>query len=306
VLLAAFVALPARGYAQAIPHAPAAQAPEPTDAQKDEARTRFQRALEFADDGNFDAALLELRRAYELAPSYKLLYNVGIIYQQLKDHARALDAFERYLAEGGADVPAERALDLKARMDRLRTRVALVDVRTSEPGAEVSVDDLPVGTTPFANPLRVNSGRRKITISKSGSATTSRIVELAGGETKTISVDISLPVAPPAPEPKSVVPWISWGTTLALAGAATATGFVALGAASDYDNKEGKLGLDPNELESSRSKAQTFALATDILAGAAIIAAGISIYFTVKPPGARRNTPSGAAGPTANGLRFTF
>lgn len=261
-------------------------------AAEQEARTRFKRALELADDGQPEAALEELKRAYELAPSYRLLYNIGVVYQSLKDATRSVDAYERYLAGGGADIPAERVTEVKQRIERLQERIGFLDVRVSHPGAEVAIDDLPVGSTPLKGKLRVNSGRRKLTVTLTGRAPAVRVVELAGGETKVVAVDLSsgggdrTPVAPP----KSVVPWVSWGITAALAGAATATGIVSLGKTGDYDTLEGTLGVSRAELSSARSTARNFALATDILAGAAAIGVGVSIYFTIKPPKLKRTS----------------
>src|SRR5262249_3306147 len=69
----------------------------PTTAAQAEAEQRYRRALDLFDEGNFEAALLELRRAYELAPTYRLLYNIAIVNVGLKDYVRAIDYFERYL-----------------------------------------------------------------------------------------------------------------------------------------------------------------------------------------------------------------
>src|SRR5262249_35038574 len=130
--------------------------PSPTAAAQNEAQERFQRGIELSQDGNFDAALLEMRRAYELAPTYRILYNIGLIYQQLKQYARAYDALERYLCEGGAS--AEHADDATKRLKHLEGRVAYLSITTSEPNAEVTIDDLSVGRTPLNHAVRVDSG----------------------------------------------------------------------------------------------------------------------------------------------------
>jgi hypothetical protein len=297
VPLAALVTSPA--HAQ-LPTFPGAQ-PASADAQE-EARARFKRALELADDGQFDSALLELRKAYELAPTYRILYNVGIVYQQLKDYARALDAYERYVDEGGAGIPAERLTDVNQRIERLKGRVGHLAVETSEPGAEVSIDDLVIGKTPL-KPVRVNSGQRKVTVHLPGRPAQTRVIELAGGETKSTSFDLRLlSVGAPPPEPKSIVPWVSWGITLALAGGALGTGLVALDKADKYDQLEGRFSVSPKDLQSAKDEAHTFGLVTDILAGAAIVGAGVSTYFTIKPPKAsREKSPSPQVGVYSSG-----
>lgn len=263
---------------------PQPEAAEASEAQQ-EARSRFKRALELADDGQFDAALVELNRAYELSPSYRLLYNVGVVHQQLKDYARALDAFERYLSEGGSEVPAERLADVKSRIERLRDRVGFLDIRTSEKGVDVTIDDRPVGRTPLP-PVRVNTGQRKITVMIAGRTPQSRVLELAGGETRRVSFDLTIVTAPPPPprqlqEKISIAPLVSWGATLILAGGALGTGVVALSKSREYDEVANEYGISSEDLESAKSDVKTFAILTDVFLGAAVVAAGVSTYLTI-------------------------
>lgn len=298
-----------RAFAQAAQLSPGATAPAPgatapapgaapsAEAQ-DEARRRFQRALELADDGNFDAALVELRKAYELAPTYRILYNVGLVYQQLKDYARSLDTFERYLDEGGANVPEDRLKEVSGRIDRLKTRVGFLTVVVNQPGAEITVDDLVIGTSPLPKAVRVNSGSRRVTAKLSGHPPESRIIELAGGENKTVQLDVRIAPDTVAAPPRSVVPYVSWGITAALAGATAVTGVLALGAAKDYDAKTDAFGATKADIEQANSKRKTLALVTDILGGVTIAAVGVSIYFTIKPP------KSSSSGSVTSGTAF--
>jgi hypothetical protein len=278
----------------------------PSAEAQEEARQRFMRALELADDGQFDAALVELNKAYELAPTYRILYNVGVVYQQLKDYARALDAYELYIEEGGAGIDEDRLKDVNARIERLNGRVGYLEVRTSEPGAEVTVDDRLVGKTPL-RPVRVNSGQRKVTVHLPGRPAQTRVLDLAGGETKVASFDVTLaPISVVARQepPKSIVPWVSWGATLALAGGALATGVVASNHIDDYDRLDGQFSPDRKAMTSAQDSAHTFGLVSDILWGAAIVGAGVSTYFTIKPPKVDQER-SPATPPTQVGLYST-
>ncbi|AKV03781.1 hypothetical protein AKJ09_10444 [Labilithrix luteola] len=264
--------------------------------------------MELADDGQFDAALVELKKAYDLAPSYRLLYNVGIVYQQLKDYARALDAYERYVEEGGAGIAEDRLADVNARIERLKGRVGHLDIRTTEPGAEVTIDDRVVGTTPL-RPVRVNSGQRKVTVHLAGRPAQSRILDLAGGETKVTTFDLVVASTTPPPEPKSIVPWVSWGATLAVAGGAVATGIIASNKADKYDQLENQFNVDKATLDSAKSNAHTFGLVTDVLGAVAIVGVGISTYFTIKPPKVSRETPPKVSFHTnglGGGLQYRF
>src|SRR5262245_43270875 len=81
--------------------AAAAPKKEPTPAEFEEAGRRYNRAIELFNEGSYDASLLEFRRSYELAPSYKILYNIALVNVQLNDYAQALNYFEQYMSEGG-------------------------------------------------------------------------------------------------------------------------------------------------------------------------------------------------------------
>jgi hypothetical protein len=281
----------ATAFAQAPPSptdAPAASAPPSTpDATPDkqsEARTRFKRALELYDDGDFDAALQELERAYALAPSFRLLYNIGLIFQQLKDYARALDAFERYLGEGGAEVPTESLDEVHRRIDRLKDRVAYLSVETGQAGVEISVDDVVVGRTPLPTPVRVNAGQRRISARLAGYPLDSRVIGLAGGERASVTFSFAVAVLPPAaPPPRShLVPYIAWGATGAVTIAAVATGVLALNATGNYDTEVAKFGIAPSDQSAAWEKAHGLAVTTDVLLGAAVLAAGVSVYLTLR------------------------
>src|SRR5688500_17904592 len=84
------------------------------DERAQEARTRYERALQLYNEGASEGALVEFERAYQLAPSYKLLYNIALIRLQLNDYAQALKAFQEYLAEGGTEIPSVRRRDRKS------------------------------------------------------------------------------------------------------------------------------------------------------------------------------------------------
>jgi hypothetical protein len=262
----------------------------PESSAQAEARARFNRALELVEDGDFDAAVLELQRAYDLAPSYRILYNIGLVSQQLKQYARAYDAFDRYLKEGGAEVPPDRVDEVTHRIERLKGRVAYLTIETDPPGAEIFVDDAAIGRTPFSAALRVNSGQRKIRVTYPSRESETQIVELAGGERRSLQLR-SGAGAKVEQAPRNVAAYIGWGTTGALTAAAVTTGILALTSTSSYDKTVNSPTATGSDISSAWDKAHTFALSTDILTGAAVVAAGVSLYYTLRPP---KRSPSAA------------
>lgn len=279
----------------------------------DEAGARFRRGVELFKEADFRAALIEFRRAYQLAPNYRVLYNLGQAHLELQDYAGALRAFERYLNEGGAQVPSARRAAVEAEIQKLQSRVARVEITTNVAGAELRVDDDVVGTSPLAQPVLVSAGRRKISAEKSGAPVATRTVDVAGGDRTTVALRIegvgqgadavaatasprlaSAPSAGEAAEGAKVrdeapprdagarsIPWVGWGVTGALAAGAVVTGLFALRAKDDLTQKQNTFPGDPAALGDARTKLRTLAVTSDILTGAAVIVGATSLFFTL-------------------------
>jgi len=251
-----------------------------------EADTHFRHGVDLYRDGDFSTALVEFQRAYELDAKYQVLYNVAEAYYQLQDYAHALLTFQRYLNDGGKRITPKRRKEVDRELEKLKGRVARLTVLTSEPGANLTIDEASVATTPLGEPLVVSAGRRKVTATVPGRPPITRVVELAGGDVQTVTLEI--PAAAPtvrvvtAPQRSITGPLIAWVATGALTAGAVATGIVALGASSDLKDKLGSFPGDPRAISAARSKTSAFALATDILAATAIAGVGVSIYLTVR------------------------
>ena len=164
-----------------------AQSPKGSEAQKlDDAQLRFQRGVELYNEGDLGGAFVEFKRAYELVPSYKILYNLGQVSYQRHDYASALRYFRQYLGEGDEAIPFDRQREVVAEIAKLAPRVGSVAVQALDDGAQVFVDDAPMGTTPVGT-LLVNVGRRKIDLVARGGEHTTRVVEVAGGDVVRVS-----------------------------------------------------------------------------------------------------------------------
>lgn len=252
-----------------------------------EADTHFRHGVELYRDGDFTTALVEFQRAYELDAKYQVLYNVAEAHYQVQDYAHALQTFQRYLTEGGKRLSAKRRKEVDKELEKLKGRVARLTVVTSEPGATIHVDDASVATTPLSEALLVSAGRRKVTATLPGRPPVTRVVDLAGGDLQTITLEI--PAAPPtvrlvtAPQRSITLPVIAWAATGALTAGAVVTGVLALGASSDLRDKLGAFPGDPRAISGARGKTAAFALATDLLAATALAAGGVSIYLILRP-----------------------
>jgi hypothetical protein len=314
---------------------PAAPAAAPTKAQQQEAATRFKKGLELFKDGDYQAALIEFRRANELAPNYNVLYNIGQVYFQLQDYPGALSALERYLNEGGASIPASRRADVVKDIEKLKARVANIEITTTVPDADVTIDDVPVGRSPLPKPVMVSAGRHKISVSKVGFTSATKIVEVASGDSPKILVEpveqkTALPVGPvepprgpveppplvvdnnpplppppPAPPPRSApVPGIV--VTSILTVGAVVTGALALSASSALKNDRASASATHDQLTSDATKTTALAVATDVMTGGAIIAFGVTLYVGLRTPAATPASPLSPAKPATGGTQIRF
>lgn len=320
------------------------KAAQPTKEARAEAGTRFRKGSELFNEGDYQAALIEFRRAYELAPTYQVLYNIGQVYFQLLDYANALTSFERYLTEGGDKVADKRKDEVKREIEKLRARIATLDITTTPPEAEIAIDDIPVGRTPLAKPLMVSAGRHKITASKDGFRAVTKLIEVAGADSLKIPLELpelkagtptppptattSTAITPPPPPPSATVttqpprppppeergiPWAGWAVTGALGAGAVITGVLALGASSELKTLRTSVGQSRDSLDSAQTKVTALALTTDILAGCAVIAGGVSLYLTITsgpvtpdeaaPAKAGRLQPTVRVGATPGGVQ---
>src|SRR5208282_3492138 len=111
-------------------------------------------------------------------------------YYQLQNYAAALGTFERYLDEGGSALDKKRRTYVEGEMQRLHGRVAQLHVTVNVAQADILVDDEKVGTSPLDRAITISQGKRKITASVAGKPPVTKVVEVAGGD----SVDVTLEV----------------------------------------------------------------------------------------------------------------
>src|SRR5882724_11333351 len=127
------VSLPARA------DAPSAGSTTPAAAPSEDvtvqAREHFAQATKLYKDGDFDAALVQFERAYQLKPNYKVLYNIGQTYFQLRQYVEARDAMTRYLKDGGDQIDAERMAAVNKDLADLQRRLAMVTLTVNVSGA---------------------------------------------------------------------------------------------------------------------------------------------------------------------------
>jgi hypothetical protein len=294
---------------------PALAAPSATD----EARERFGRGVQLFHEGSLEAALAEFQKAHQLAPNYRLHYNVAQVQYELHNFVEALRSFWKYLAQGGSEIPADRRQQVEAEIRKLEKRVGYVTITTNVSGAQISVDGVPMGISPFTAPVLVNPGSRRVSANKAGYLPAVNTVTAAGGEKLSLtlnlmegSVGAGALAARPSPfadvsasagSGRRVRTWISLAATSALVVSASAFAFVTRDAEDEFELELSRIPNTRETIDDSRDRMKRYAAITDALTAAAVAGAACTIYFALTEEGPRLER---AGTKPATGTRLTL
>ncbi|MCP4677283.1 MAG: tetratricopeptide repeat protein [Deltaproteobacteria bacterium] len=276
----------------------------------EEAKAAFNEGLELFRAEKYIDAALSFRRAYKIKPNWKILYNVGQSYAASKHHGLALEAFDRYMSEGGDDVPEMRQKEVVAELARLRNIVGSLEVEAPK-NSMVLVDDMERGRTPLPGALKIAAGvNHTVLIEYMGDVILSKVVRVSSGDTTVVSVSApdgsdtvtavvpidlppeildekeeekSEPTAPQAstvekekPSPLKTVGWVLVGVGAAALAGGAVTGIMTTVKAGDLKDQCPDQNCPDEGDKELRDSVDTLALTTDILlpVGGAIAVTG--------------------------------
>jgi tetratricopeptide (TPR) repeat protein len=260
-----------------------------------QARKHFSQGLKLYKDGDFDAALVQFERAYAVKPNYKVLYNIAQSYFELRQYVEARDSLTRYLKDGGDAIDAERRASVEKDLAELQSRISHLKLLVNVAGAAVYVDGKKVGTTPLAGSVDVSEGQRTIAVESANRGSKQRVVRVAGGEEHIVEIAFEAQANPAqtasalrVDQPPTATStglgagfWVTGVSALVLGAGAGVTGYLTLESEKKHDAKLDELGVRQNDLDDSRDKTKTLALTTDILAGGAVLFAGIATVLLI-------------------------
>ena len=146
----------------------------------------FQEGKALFKSARFTEAAAKFREANNLKPSWKLYYNIGQSEAAAKRHGLALEAFERFLSEGGDDIVESRRDQVLGEVERLRKIVGFLKIEAPA-GTIVIVDDVRRGTAPVLMAFPVSVGaRHEVRGELDGLVLGSQPFRVTGGQTVTI------------------------------------------------------------------------------------------------------------------------
>jgi hypothetical protein len=276
---------------------------------KERASVVFKQGVEHYEAGRHAKALEAFEEVDRLRPTWKIYFNIGQCRAILKHYGRAIEAFERYLAKGGDDVPSARRDEVLGELRRLREMVGVLDVKAPN-GAVVIVDGEERGRAPLPGRLRLVAGvNHTVVVKKGDDVLLDRTVRVGGGESIVIEAEAiqkssvekepeapavetqSEPTAAPAPDerPRILPVLVGISAGLAVVAGGMGTGFwVAAGKRDDEfqdRNKmleDGLIPADDDKLLEARDDTERYDnLATGMLVTAGVFAASAAVILIV-------------------------
>jgi hypothetical protein len=298
------------------------------DASNRQASKHFQRGVALYGEADYRAALVEFKRAYAVLPNPAVLYNVGETQYQLQDYAGALTTFEHFLAETSSGGDGHRT-EVEGDLEILRARVGHLSLTTIPSGAEVTIDDQPVGKTPLDRSVLVSIGHRKVVASLAGRPAITRYVDVAADDTLAVTLQLPEPPEPaPPPAPRvessrlvesttpshggSTLRWLGWTATGALAAGAVTSGILGLHESHTLEAARATFPVSSQTLNRDAQLTTTYSIVADSLAAAAVVVGSVTLLSTWLSPSSTAPTrgSSGATrvvlGPTSARLEMTF
>jgi hypothetical protein len=164
---------------------------QPSSAQA-EARRHFERGVELFTESRYPEARIEFEASYRLVPNHRVLFNIGNVHAAEGHAVEAVDAYERYLAQGGASIDRARREQVEAALATQRTRIGTLLVTSNVEGAAVTIDGVNTErTTPLTEPMRLSIGEYAIGLHLAGHQGPTRRVTIAGESHQTIELEMT-------------------------------------------------------------------------------------------------------------------
>ena len=136
-------------------------------------------------------ALAEFELSYKLAARPAARKNIAQCQRDLKQFAAAYTTYKGYLAEFGAQLSAADKATVQRALDELAVLTAELTIRSSEAGAEVTLDGRPAGRTPLDGPSRVGLGSHRLRVVKGGFEPFDQEISLQSEEKRELEVRLA-------------------------------------------------------------------------------------------------------------------
>ncbi len=167
-----------------------------SDADREHARSEFDRGVALYASENFQGALEAFQEAYRLRPHPTVRLNMANCYDHLNRPIEAIFHYEHYLTESGRGAPADQRRAVDDSLRRLRARVGSVTLRVAPDGATVVIDEGDSRRSPILDALQLTAGTHRLETRLAGYRTDRRVVEVPGGGTVEAQIRLEREGAP--------------------------------------------------------------------------------------------------------------
>ena len=276
------------------------------------ARQHFKAGVNFMQDpdgARYEEAYREFKAAYAASPSWKILGNLGIAAMKLERDGEAIDAMERYLAEGGKELPDEEREQFERDLSTLKSSVVRVTLVSVPPGAIVTDERIPVQGASVINRYTLDGGQLDLGIRTGHHRMVARLdgyedavweFDASPGAGQSHTFELKPPaqatVAPapstqddvvtdtgpqPMVRPIPTSVYIGLAATGAFTVGATVTGIMALGKNSELEDNNG---VNQEAAQDAYDSTKTLNLVTDVLIAGAVVSAAVTTYLYLDRP----------------------
>lgn len=257
---------------------------------------RAEKALE-----SYEDALKLYRQAYQAFPNPKIYFPIATAEQKLGRYLEAMQHYQEVIRDS-KNPSAELLAEVNRAIASVRKKLVALDLVVKQDGATITIDGKVLGMAPLEGPHYMAPGEHKYSVSLEGYATIEEVLDLAPGKVVKRKVRLK-PIAigklksskssksSKRPQDKGLLSVVAPSKT-PMTVAFSAAGAFALGATFSaiqakvrHDTFEDK-GASVMDRENARDSGKTYALATDILAGCALVSASYGLYYyyaTYKP-----------------------
>jgi tetratricopeptide (TPR) repeat protein len=293
--------------------------PDPTtpEGKRAEGKARYEQGADAYAKGRFTDAIDLFLQADALAPSAALSFNIARAYEKIGDDALALRWYRDFRrrapdAKNGPEVDV-RIHELELAL--AKKGVQQLTVMSSPQGATVTVDDQPVGVTPFTG--QFPPGRHRVVISLKGYAETAQELELPADRAQDLNVPLvpatrgpglppvveDQPVSPgqnaggstpnTAPDRPSgpsfgIWPWVGLGAGALTLGAAG--GFELARRSAEDDAREDTTQVGRKEKLGRMTSRQSTARVLGVVGGALVVTSGVFLAIDLSSGRPRKQT----------------